>query len=83
MNLIQGTDIPIREALPLLQARADLTEVWLMAHSHRGQKMTGFCVMLCTVHTAQEQGQAQGTIVFYCTHIVPCSSSSPSPVKCV
>ena len=58
----------------------------LMAHTHctepgkgpwPGPGPTGFCIMLCTVHTAQ--GQTQGTIVFYRARSGPC----PGPVQCV
>ena len=45
----------------------------------------GYYITLCTVHTTQEQAQAQGIIVFYCTHSIPCSCPGPhsSPVQCV
>ena len=67
----------------------------LMAQTHctgpgqeQGQGMKlgtmGFYIsILCTVHTTQGQGQIQGTIVFYCSHPIPCPSHCPGPVQCV
>ena len=44
--------------------------------------MMGFCIMLYTVHTTQEQGQGQVPIVFYCTYPGPGPCPIPGPVQC-
>ena len=41
----------------------------------------GFNITLCPVHTTQ--GQAQGTIVFYCVSVGRCPCPGPDPVQCV
>ena len=48
----------------------------------RDWEMMGFCIMLCTVHTTQGQGQVHGTIVFYCAHSVPCPGPGPVQYVC-
>ena len=40
----------------------------------------GFCIILCTVHTTQEQGQEEVPIVFYCALPVPVSFPVPCRV---
>ena len=52
----------------------------LMACSHcmgPGTGNNGVYITLCTVHTAQ--GQGQGTIVFHCVHSGPCPITFPVP----
>ena len=53
---------------------------WLIHTARdRDREMMGPYITLCTVHTTH--WQAQGIIVFYCTHPIPCPS--PGPVQCV
>ena len=60
---------------------------WWLIHTardlDRDRKTMDFYIMLRVVHTAQGQvqPQAQGIIVFYCTHPIPCPC--PGPVQCV
>ena len=42
----------------------------------------GLYTTLCTLHTAQGQGQGRGTIVFYCAHPGPGPCLGPYPGPC-
>ena len=47
---------------------------------NRERETMGFYITLCTVHTTQEQGQGQVTIVLYCVY--PRPYPVPGPVQC-
>ena len=74
--------------MTLYQSRVFNTALWLIHTARdrdrdRDQKMMGFYITLCTIHTIQGQGQVQGIIVFYYTHPVPCPGPGSCPVQCV
>ena len=70
------------------RSRVFNTALWLIHTARdrdrdRDRETMGFYITLCTVHTAQGQGQAYGIIVFYCIHPVPYPGPGPGPVQCV
>ena len=72
----------MKEWKRVLHAGSCAVDSCLMAHSHctrPGQGPENDIFTLCTVHITQ----AQGIIVFYCAHHVPCSNPGPGLVQCV